>query len=502
MTYGLEAGIQDRVEAYRGQPEALVQKYQVSQQLLDLLALQKLKSDQEAAARQLALSTATPAGTIAQQREQELLQMTRAQIGQDPASSGIAAQLPPGALQMAGGGIVGFNKGGYTGEVPAGEMAPIDDAGLEMLMGALRRTTMASAAERILRTASNPKKALEAMFRALSPAELPAPAASAPEAPMPSADAPPSAPADIPQADVDAALAAMSPLPVQRPAAPSQPAMAQPSVSEDPALREMLQSRMQPGDVYGDTQQQFRESLGLGELMKQREEARAAQQARFAAENDPEKLRKERLRAFMLAAAGGSGIASGLRMGSQYMGDTERFQQERGAEFEAAQLADIDKQIQDAIGIGTTAAQIGVQREGHANTMANAATQGTIELLRQERAALEGSADRASREKIAELDRTARLMVESNRIQIELAKMGNAGLDPEFLAREAAKIASEVAADPRIAIIADPAQRAAAQERAIQERLVSLRSALGQVSSGMGATETIPSAVEYREIPE
>ena len=42
--------VEDRVAAYRGNPAPLQQRYQMSQDLLDLLALQKIKSEKDAAA--------------------------------------------------------------------------------------------------------------------------------------------------------------------------------------------------------------------------------------------------------------------------------------------------------------------------------------------------------------------------------------------------------------------------------------------------------------------
>lgn len=67
----LDREIVQRMDAYRGNPQALAQRYQQSQQLIDLLALQKLKSEKEAAARSLQMQQ-TPQGglpTVAQQRE-------------------------------------------------------------------------------------------------------------------------------------------------------------------------------------------------------------------------------------------------------------------------------------------------------------------------------------------------------------------------------------------------------------------------------------------------
>lgn len=128
--------MQDRVEAYRPNPAALQQKTNVSQDLLDLLALQKLKSEKEAAMRSLQLQM--PQGqqpTVAQQREQEVQELTKQEIA--PQVAGASTQQAqqkqavmqklmagvanaPGAGQvmparMATGGIVAFQN---RGEVP------------------------------------------------------------------------------------------------------------------------------------------------------------------------------------------------------------------------------------------------------------------------------------------------------------------------------------------------------------------------------------------------
>jgi hypothetical protein len=144
--------LQQRIDAYRGNPQMLEQRFQQSQQLIDLLALQKIKSEKEAAARamQMQMAQAQPQ-TVAQQREQEVMDMTRqevaqriGQVGQQQMSrqqdamkkllGGIAAT--PGAQTamtpraMAAGGIVAFQEGG----------TPIDrEAGLSLAERANKR---------------------------------------------------------------------------------------------------------------------------------------------------------------------------------------------------------------------------------------------------------------------------------------------------------------------------------------------------------------------------
>lgn len=131
---GIAGEIQRKKEAYQGNPQALQQQYQQSQQLVDLLALQQLKSEKEAAARQMQMQMQQNPATIAQQREQEVLGMIKQEQGRklgDVArrTAGTLNQINKGAQQnmqrtakqglpavggsqMAAGGIVGFTSGG------------------------------------------------------------------------------------------------------------------------------------------------------------------------------------------------------------------------------------------------------------------------------------------------------------------------------------------------------------------------------------------------------
>jgi hypothetical protein len=151
--FGIDQQVQQTADAYRGKPQMLQQKYAQNQQLIDLLALQKLKSDKEEASRQMALSMGgqgTPP-TIADQRESQVLDMTKKEVideqagvmqnkmkqmqdaqrkvlqsagappmpgqstpqPQQPPSSGLAGIPAPNMQGMAGGGIVAFS--GETG---------------------------------------------------------------------------------------------------------------------------------------------------------------------------------------------------------------------------------------------------------------------------------------------------------------------------------------------------------------------------------------------------
>lgn len=139
--------INDKAQAFSNNPQALQQQYAVKQDLLDLLALQKIKSEKEAAAREMQLQLAQQQaaqggiapvkdklerevndmtkkemaqqiGGVAQQQEQRKqagLQQLMQRMGQTgqaaPQMSGIAKAPAPNMANMAGGGIVAF-KGG------------------------------------------------------------------------------------------------------------------------------------------------------------------------------------------------------------------------------------------------------------------------------------------------------------------------------------------------------------------------------------------------------
>jgi hypothetical protein len=149
----IDSQIQDRVDAYRGNPQALQQRYAQSQELMDLLAMQKMKSEKEAYARDMQLKADNQPKTIAQQYESDLVAKTKdemlkgvqgvmaneqnkkqkninkvAEVGVAPvsntnpaiANTGVAAAPQGGMMKLAGGGIVGF--AGPTGSVVEGEV--------------------------------------------------------------------------------------------------------------------------------------------------------------------------------------------------------------------------------------------------------------------------------------------------------------------------------------------------------------------------------------------
>ena len=148
MAYGIDDIIQQKTDAYRGNPAALQQRHAQSKELIDLLALQKLKSEKDSAARNMQMQMQQQPGTIAQQLESEMVGRTKdemlqgvagvmknnqARQQQRGASLGIAPQPRPNMQRMAQGGIVGFASGKDVSKIRAKLLAeanalPISDA--------------------------------------------------------------------------------------------------------------------------------------------------------------------------------------------------------------------------------------------------------------------------------------------------------------------------------------------------------------------------------------
>ncbi len=78
---GLDAQVEQRMDAYRGDPKKLQQRYGQNKELLDLLALQKLTSEKKQVAADMQLKAQQNPNTIAQQREQEALELTKQEMG-------------------------------------------------------------------------------------------------------------------------------------------------------------------------------------------------------------------------------------------------------------------------------------------------------------------------------------------------------------------------------------------------------------------------------------
>ena len=151
---GLAQGVDTKVEAYRNNPQALEKRLQGNQQLIDLLALQKVKSEKESAKNQLLLSEQQNPNTIAQQLEAEVVGMNKDEMSKQTAgilgqrqkqqqknmqrtakgaSQGAPVMAARGGLMplprqnmanMAQGGIIGYDGGGPVGHAHPHTAAP------------------------------------------------------------------------------------------------------------------------------------------------------------------------------------------------------------------------------------------------------------------------------------------------------------------------------------------------------------------------------------------
>lgn len=149
---GIDQQIEQRKMQFRGNPQALQQRYGQSKQLLDLLALQQIATEQKQKAQAMQMQMQQNPATVAQQVEQEVLQGKKAEMAQAlggmqamrapkrgqtetargvagalaqrqrekqsrmqrMADSGVASQPARNMERMYDGGIVGFQAGDYV----------------------------------------------------------------------------------------------------------------------------------------------------------------------------------------------------------------------------------------------------------------------------------------------------------------------------------------------------------------------------------------------------
>jgi len=241
--------VQDRVEAYRPNPNMLEQQAGVSGDLLDLMAMQKLKAEKEAAMRSLTLQQGAQQGqppTIAQQREEELKQMTKQELAPQVAQTaqkqeqdkqalmqrlmaGIAGAPNAGQVmpqRMAGGGVVAFQN---LGEVPNPEAIAMDEA---RVAEAAKKRKVAELAKQLefLKSSGAPESQTAPLERQIA-ALMGAP--QAPQAPQPSQA--PRPPQTVPR----------------RPPMPTQPG---PGLASTPAGRGMTMPGAAPSQPQMPTQ--------------------------------------------------------------------------------------------------------------------------------------------------------------------------------------------------------------------------------------------------------
>lgn len=148
MSMGIDASVSEVADAFRGNPNALAQRYSIKQELIDLLALQKLKSEKEATAKELAMQAGTVLPTVAQQREQELFGLTRDEVAKQVGgvaqkqaadaqqnmarltSGGLGALPAPTMTNMRSGGIVPSYADGGRVVQPPRNAAQVKDTSL------------------------------------------------------------------------------------------------------------------------------------------------------------------------------------------------------------------------------------------------------------------------------------------------------------------------------------------------------------------------------------
>jgi len=152
--FGIDQQVQQRIDAYRGNPQKLQQQYAQKKDIFDLIALNRITEEQESAANQMRLDAAKK-GTLPSiyaQKESQALDNAKKEVideqagvmqnkmkqmqdaqkkvlqaagapqmpgqstpqPQQPPSAGLAGLPAPNIQGMAGGGIVAFEGGGST----------------------------------------------------------------------------------------------------------------------------------------------------------------------------------------------------------------------------------------------------------------------------------------------------------------------------------------------------------------------------------------------------
>ena len=125
----IDSQINDRIATYGNNPQALQQRYAQTQELVDLLALQKMKNDRAAATNAVQGAMQTNTNTYKGQLEQEAMQGARNDVlrsmapgiqqqgvrtaqMQNRAAMGLPTQPAPNMRFAASGGLIGYADGG------------------------------------------------------------------------------------------------------------------------------------------------------------------------------------------------------------------------------------------------------------------------------------------------------------------------------------------------------------------------------------------------------
>jgi hypothetical protein len=421
MAYGIQNDIQKKVDAYRGNPQALEQQYAQKQELIDLLALQKIKSEKEAAAREMQMQMTQKqaaegkAPTIKDQREQEVMNMTKQELAQQQGAlmqqqnkerqqglqslmqqrgrpgmpapqmpqmprppqaaqmGGIASRPAPNMARLAGGGIVAF--AGEDGSYVGGPSSPFERAtGLDKYGEAVDQARERNRLREQLRAKYGPKASMAGIFRNQTDAERQEAQSIVSRLNQMSVDEmralvegapPPDNRALLNQADAQLRSA---PVPTPEPPAPMagpQPptpkqgiaALQQPPMPQ-PAMQGMGPiSPVNPLDMQKDEESRVAGVLGLTpEQRAVYDKNIKGLEALYAEEMDPEARRKRELNQFLLGAANRSSF------GSVMGGGAAAAENERRRSF-ATRLKgteDIQKKLESVIDIDRGAKKEGI----------------------------------------------------------------------------------------------------------------------------------------------
>ena len=389
----IDQEIAQRVDAYRGNPQALQQRYAANQELLDLLALQRLKSEKDDAMRKVQMEMEQNPQTIKQQKERQLLEMTKQDLTNQTAGimqnaqkkqqknmqrvakqgsanpqqvqkmqAGLGAlaqrqqqQAPQQApMRMAAGGIVAFAEGGEVTQ------ADVDKYRAKYGQVQTMYMTDADVRETILKERN-----------------------AGSSSPKPKALAPIDTSAEIETAELEEKDVAAAPVVTEE--VVEKPVVAEEVVEEPPAEVEPPQGIMElmqqpenqlkaPTIDTSNIQNRGKNileqtGLGLGSLQnpdaaKTTARADAATflgrdakrgkmneyldelKAMDVSQQDPKKLRDERISAFLRGTAGGGSFGQTMAGGSQGMAD-ERSAQEKSARDRVLSRLNIEKSAMD-----------------------------------------------------------------------------------------------------------------------------------------------------------
>ncbi len=474
---GINALMQNKVDANRAQPGRLAQSWQTNHQLIDLLALQKLTTEKEAAVRQMQLDaarkTGSPQPTVAEQRQDQALNLTKQQISQqsaiggqqiqaqqqaaqqggDAMPAGIASQAAPNMAGMAKGGIVGFAEGGHTYD--PNNLTEADRIADKHKQGEMARANLWKVLESLgVKSADDVNKEDAdrklAGLKAEAEGDLSSPGSAIPtpqptmdllQAPgQPQESTPMAAPSRIQDADFAApeptGISAVLPKAKEHVVSPLETTLS------DTATKQMGRDSAAEGAAAAD---RVKSRMSDPDLEAKRQAIQDKLEAYYAQQNDPTKLRRERLQSFLLGAGGRSGIGSVLGGGAAAATQTEKAQEaaqvsqmQEAAKYyndrvtelrnmgveqtKAEQQARTDTEAAIRTGM-TTGADVAGQannREIEANREQNAVG---IEQMRNKSAMDVAKLDVGSRQKIAEMETNMRKAVASEETRRDLEKL-------------------------------------------------------------------------------